>query len=103
MYRLYKYYYDESKEVFKPVLFTLDGKTCSAIHKEHKSGITSFSLFAKRQKTFNSNLTLIPMKSNYHILIDEVLSPFYVFQVQFSREMNDVLGFKLYLMVNRQL
>jgi cation-transporting ATPase 13A2 len=67
----------------KPVLFTINGKSHSQIYKELGTGVSEFATYAKRQKTFGLNQTQVPMKTNWKIMMDEILSPFYVFQVYF--------------------
>lgn len=53
------------------------------MHQEFGKGITSMNMYEERVMTYGDNSTDIPMKTNLKIIMDEILSPFYVFQVRF--------------------
>lgn len=80
-YRLYTYYLDPEDQIFKPIQFLIKDKTYEQMHREFGRGIISTEMYQQRVLTYGDNSTDIPMKSNLKILIDEILSPFYVFQV----------------------
>jgi len=79
-YRLYTYYLDDLELIFKPISFSLDNKKCAQIHTEMGSGLKKKSFYEERMQTYGPNETNIPMKTNWKILVDEILSPFYIFQ-----------------------
>ncbi len=75
------YYLDESEDIFKPIQFLLKNKKNNEIISEMGKGLQSREEYEQRIRTYGKNLTDIPMKSNIKIIVDEILSPFYIFQV----------------------
>ncbi|KAL4494291.1 hypothetical protein ABPG73_018810 [Tetrahymena malaccensis] len=80
-YRLYTYYYEKIQNCFLPVQFALSLLTNNEIYQKHGFGIVSEDIFKDLVSIYGQNNTEIPDKSTIKIFIDEVLSPFYIFQV----------------------
>ncbi|KAL4505183.1 hypothetical protein ABPG72_016250 [Tetrahymena utriculariae] len=80
-FRLYTYYYDDRIDCFMPVQFALSVLTNNQIHEKYGRGVESEEKLSQLFQMFGKNNTEIPDKSTMKILIDEVLSPFYIFQV----------------------
>ncbi|EGR27386.1 hypothetical protein IMG5_196560, partial [Ichthyophthirius multifiliis] len=80
-YRLYNYYFDINQNIFKPIQFDLTQYTNNEIHAKYGKGIQDQQQFSQLKALFGQNNTEIPTKSSIKILIDEVLSPFYMFQI----------------------
>ncbi|EGR30929.1 hypothetical protein IMG5_120940 [Ichthyophthirius multifiliis] len=80
-FRLYKYFYDQIQNVFIPIEFTLNQMINNDIHKQYTKGIKTEQELKQFQQIYGENNTQIPDKSILKIFIDEVLSPFYLFQV----------------------
>ncbi|KAL4505178.1 hypothetical protein ABPG72_016245 [Tetrahymena utriculariae] len=80
-YRFYTYYYDSTKGYFLPIQFSLNLLTNKEIYQQHGFGILSKQKYEERLEIYGQNNTEIPYKSAINILIDEILSPFYIFQV----------------------
>ena len=76
-FRLYRYYFDERREVFLPIETNFVRMKCSDLLEQHKSGIGGDleSILSK----YGNNNTEIPDKGIFRTLIDEILSPFYIF------------------------
>jgi len=51
------------------------------ILKEFGQGLTSQETYTQRFTNYGPNSTDVPQKGNLKIIFDEVLSPFYLFQV----------------------
>jgi len=47
------------------------------------NGIQSIQSYEERLLTYGKNSTDVKSKGNIEIIIDEILSPFYIFQVKF--------------------
>lgn len=56
--------------------------TFEQVINEYGKGVTSGQIFNERIMTYGKNSTDIEQKGNLEILIDEISSPFYVFQVR---------------------
>ncbi|EAR98784.2 E1-E2 ATPase family protein (macronuclear) [Tetrahymena thermophila SB210] len=80
-YRLYTYYYDNLQNCFFPIQFALSLLTNNQIYQQHGFGVSSESKYNELISIYGQNNTEIPDKSTLKIFIDEVLSPFYIFQV----------------------
>ncbi|EAR98781.2 E1-E2 ATPase family protein (macronuclear) [Tetrahymena thermophila SB210] len=80
-YRLYTYYYDSIQNCFLPIQFAVNLLTNNEIYQQHGFGIQSQDKFKDLVSIYGQNNTEIPDKSTIKILIDEVLSPFYIFQI----------------------
>jgi len=79
-YRLFKYYFDDRQHVFKPCQFKIESLTYSEIHEKYGQGLESDNV-KDNGIFFGRNMTDIPKKSCLTLMVEEVLSPFYVFQV----------------------
>jgi len=90
------YYLDENDDTFKPVQFLLKNKKNSEIIAEMGKGLQDREEYEQRLQTYGKNLTDIPMKSDLKIIIDEILSPFYIFQVAYKFSPNQIIGFQLH-------
>jgi len=73
---------DQAENLFKPVQFLIENKTYEDIYQEMARGIESRQTYEQRLLTYGRNETNIPVKSDLAILVDESLSPFYIFQVK---------------------
>jgi len=80
VYRLFKYYYDENTRMFRPAQFTIEKFTNNKIHSELAHGLENGKV-NDNGVLYGTNQTDIPKKSCVKLLFDEVLSPFYIFQV----------------------
>ncbi|KRX08170.1 P-type ATPase, cytoplasmic domain N [Pseudocohnilembus persalinus] len=80
-FRLYSYYFDTDHQIFKPIQFNIFAYTLNEIHKKFGAGIDSESEYENTLSLYGYNETNIPPKSTFKIFIDEILSPFYMFQV----------------------
>ena len=79
-YRLCKYFYDETTNTFKVSRFQLGGLACNEIYHRFAEGLDEQSK-TDHAIMYGRNITDIPEKSCLMLLIEEVLTPFYVFQV----------------------
>jgi len=79
-YRLFKYYYDEISQIFKPAQFKIEALTSNQIHQVYGQGLSE-NVVNDNGIFFGKNLTDIPKKSCMTLMVEEVLSPFYIFQV----------------------
>jgi len=79
-YRLFKYIYSAEKNNFVPTEFKTDNLTYNDIHKRYGQGLTSHQ-YQDNYCYFGDNSTNIPMPGLFKLLMDEVLSPFYIFQL----------------------
>ena len=79
-YRLFKYYYDETEQTFKPCQFKIETLTYNQIHERYGRGADEKTV-QENTTFFEKNLTKIPEKSCLRLTIEEILSPFYIFQV----------------------
>ena len=77
---MFKYYYDNGSRTFKPALYDMSKKTCAQIHAEY-TGLDEATV-KDNMVFYGKNLTEIPRKSCLKLLVDEVLTPFYIFQVR---------------------
>ncbi|KAL4462608.1 hypothetical protein ABPG74_000438 [Tetrahymena malaccensis] len=80
-YRLYTYYYDNLQNCFLPIQFALSLLTNNEIYQKHGFGISNESTCQELISIYGQNNTEIPDKSTLKIFFDEVLSPFYIFQI----------------------
>jgi len=80
VYRLFKYYFDEESNSFKPAQFHIDKMTCNEIHKDLGNGLNEKSV-RENGVFYGKNQTDIPRRSCLALLCQEILSPFYIFQV----------------------
>lgn len=87
----------KEKAKFVPAQFSIGGTTYSKIHEVYGRGLDDSSAeyrhiyFGKSyfwiqitRKILGSNLTDIPRKSCLRLFVEEMLSPFYVFQVNLN-------------------
>jgi len=79
-YRLFKYIYSPDTNNFIPAEFKTENSTFNEIHKKFGVGLTT-AQYHDNFIYYGDNSTTIPMKSMGQLLMDEVLSPFYVFQL----------------------
>jgi len=63
-----------------PSQFEITNQSCEIIRKTYEGGLDPETV---RDHTiiFGKNLTEVPKKPWYKLMVDEVLSPFYIFQV----------------------
>lgn len=79
-YRLFKYFFDNQSKVFKPAQFNIDKIQCNDIHTTYENGLDEVAV-NDNTVFYGKNLTDIPRKPCVKLLFEEVLSPFYLFQV----------------------
>ncbi|XP_028922035.1 polyamine-transporting ATPase 13A2 isoform X2 [Ornithorhynchus anatinus] len=73
-----RYIWTEARQDFSPVSFLDSGWTCGELLRS--SGLTRQQSEDKK-KIYGPNVIQVPVKSYLRLLVDEVLNPFYVFQV----------------------
>ncbi|KAG2378060.1 hypothetical protein C9374_008682 [Naegleria lovaniensis] len=78
-YRYVKYIYDVTEDKFKRLQFNTS-LPYTTIHNEMSSGLSSQTRKLRRI-LFGKNLIDIPVKNIVSLLLDEVLHPFYIFQI----------------------
>ncbi|KAL4462589.1 hypothetical protein ABPG74_000419 [Tetrahymena malaccensis] len=78
-YRLYKFYFHENK--FNPIQIDLTRLQNKQILDLYGKGLKDQNTFSQQVSIFGLNNTEIPQKPTIKILIYEVLSPFYMFQL----------------------
>lgn len=83
-YRLFKYLFDEDRRVFKAAQYNIERMTCNDIHQELGRGLDQTGV-VDNGVLYGRNLTDIPRKPCVKLLFEEILSPFYVFQVKYSQ------------------
>jgi cation-transporting P-type ATPase 13A2 len=83
-YRLYTYYFDEVDQLYRPIQFSVNRKKHADILAAMANGLESKELWEQRFITYGKNSTKVPEKNSITIIIDEILSPFYIFQVKIS-------------------
>nr|XP_048680762.1 polyamine-transporting ATPase 13A2 isoform X3 [Caretta caretta] len=74
-----RYIWIERRQAYCKVSVLDDGWTCADIHLS-RSGLNHQD-HSTRRKVYGPNLIDVPVKSYLQLLVDEVLNPFYVFQV----------------------
>lgn len=79
MYRLIKFRLNFDSKRFEPVVFDCIHDPVFLKHK-YGRGIQSDSEVAAKQDLFGKCLIDVPCKPFYTILIDEILTPFHIFQ-----------------------
>lgn len=77
-YRYLKFFYNPVEDIFKTNSNWYDGRWLN--FKETKEGLTQ-TLHDRRMNVFGSNSIELEEKSVFQLLVDEVLHPFYIFQV----------------------
>ncbi|KAL4462588.1 hypothetical protein ABPG74_000418 [Tetrahymena malaccensis] len=80
-FRLYSYYFDDFQNSYHPIQFALNRKTNNEIHIQYGRGIKDQESLDQLKSIYGLNNTEIPDKTTVKILFDEVLSPFYLFQL----------------------
>jgi cation-transporting ATPase 13A3/4/5 len=80
-FRLYRYYYDDANSMFVPIETDFVRLKNSEVIEKHRLGITDEDHLLSITGKFGKNNTQIPDKGILKTLLDEVLSPFYIFQV----------------------
>ena len=78
-YRLFKYYFDDILKRFMPIRFSLTNLTNFQIHEIY--GLKDQESYQEKKALYGLNSTEIPEKPIVQILVDEILSPFYLFQI----------------------
>lgn len=78
-YRYVKYIYDTNSDKFKRLQFNTS-VPYTTIHDEFSTGLTEQTRLL-RNILFGKNLIEIPVKNIVSLLLDEVLHPFYIFQI----------------------
>lgn len=79
-FRFTKYYYEKSECCFLPVEFDYY-KTFEEIHKNNSHGISEGCEYNQTVEKYGKCNIQVPEKGVFQLLIEEILSPFYVFQV----------------------
>lgn len=79
-YRFFKYIYNEREKRFNAAEFNLSDRPCVKIRQEYEHGLDEAAV-NDGSIVFGKNLTQVPLKPWYRLLVDEVLTPFYIFQV----------------------
>ncbi|XP_074831739.1 polyamine-transporting ATPase 13A2 [Carettochelys insculpta] len=74
-----RYVWIERRQAFCKVSVLNDGWTCADLHLS-RSGLSQQEQ-STRRKIYGPNLIIVPVKSYLRLLLDEVLNPFYIFQV----------------------
>lgn len=82
MYHLTKYLLNEQENIFREVDFDLKGKRNLQILREYSTGLNSNEEIEEKRYLFGNNELNIKAKSTFDILIDEILNPFNLFQVE---------------------
>jgi cation-transporting ATPase 13A3/4/5 len=82
-YRLYRYYFDKQQGKFKPIKFSFNEKTTNDIHHEFGRGLGTKEDWQHFRDLYGVNSTAIPKTPLIEVFIEELLSPFFLFQVQF--------------------
>lgn len=80
-YRLFKYYFDSLRKRFIPIRFSLNEFTNYQIHEIYGRGLKDEYCYKEKRSLYGSNSTEVPEKPLAKILVDEILSPFYLFQI----------------------
>ncbi len=80
MYRFFPYYFDEGLQKFIPVKLRFN-RPYVQIHEELSKGIRSRTEYENTYNLFGPCQIEVPYKGVIGIFLDEVLSPFYLFQV----------------------
>lgn len=80
-YRLYTYYFDQTEHMFKPIQFLITGNRNNDIIRTLGLGIQTQEILNQRAVTYGKNSTAIPERGIMTIIVDEILSPFYIFQL----------------------
>ncbi|XP_069096791.1 polyamine-transporting ATPase 13A2 isoform X1 [Pleurodeles waltl] len=74
-----RYIWLERKQTFEKVSVLDEGWTCADLHR-CRTGLNQQERSAKK-KIYGQNLIDVPVKSYLRLLVEEVLNPFYIFQV----------------------
>ncbi|XP_029433723.1 cation-transporting ATPase 13A2 isoform X2 [Rhinatrema bivittatum] len=74
-----RHIWTEAHQDFRKVSTFDEGWTCADLHR-YRLGLSQQDQNAKR-KIYGPNLIDVPVKSYLRLLVDEVLNPFYIFQV----------------------
>jgi len=77
---MFKFYFDVKTGSFRPCQFKIDRLTYNEIHQKYGKGLNEKDA-NDHEMFFGKNMTDIPKKSCLQLLFQEVLSPFYIFQV----------------------
>lgn len=80
MYRFFPYYFDEQTQILTPIKFNYS-TSCSNIHNTLSKGIGSQEELNNAKAFYGPCQIDVPYKGICAIFIDEILSPFYLFQV----------------------
>eukprot|EP00002_Diphylleia_rotans_P032381 TRINITY_DN6796_c0_g1_i7.p1 TRINITY_DN6796_c0_g1~~TRINITY_DN6796_c0_g1_i7.p1 ORF type:complete len:1160 (+),score=178.83 TRINITY_DN6796_c0_g1_i7:67-3546(+) len=78
--RCKRYMYDPSSLAFRKVEFNINIE-CEKIHTQHGKGVLDPNDYHERLAYYGANLVSVPLKSDVGLLLDEVLHPFFVFQL----------------------
>ncbi len=79
-YRFFPYYFNESAQVLQPIKYAYS-KPYSSIHSGMSHGMRDSDELSNAVDLFGPCQIEVPYKGILGIFIDEVLSPFYIFQV----------------------
>ena len=80
MYRFFPYYYEEALQKFVPVKLRYT-RTYVNIHEELSKGMRTQVEYENAFNLYGQCQIEVPYKGICGIFVDEVLSPFYLFQV----------------------
>ena len=79
-YRFTKYYFDKDTEKFLPCIFNWS-RTYMSLHEGYACGIHEQYEYERQVAEFGKCSIVLPEKGTFKILAEEILSPFYVFQI----------------------
>jgi cation-transporting ATPase 13A2 len=80
VYRFIRYQYDNAKDVFVPIVFKTS-YNYQTLHREHSRGIRTEEEYQLCRIKYGPCNIEVPIKTVPRLLIEEVLNPFYIFQV----------------------
>lgn len=80
-YKLYNYYYDDQLDNLQPIEYKIHSFTNNEIHNNLTKGIQTEAALQDLQEQFGANSTEIEIKPVYKTFVEEILTPFYIFQV----------------------
>lgn len=79
-YRFTKYYYSETRGMFVPIEFDYY-KPYSYLLSNYKNGVEEGAPYDKIVSMYGKCCISLPEKGNFRLLIENVLTPFYLFQI----------------------
>lgn len=80
-YKLYKFYYDEALNKFLPIEYNIHNFSNAEIQQKFRNGIRYEQDYLDLYEQFGENSTEVPVKPTHRTVIEEILTPFYIFQI----------------------